>query len=409
MNLQRKIFEIDCLSPVHVGNGETLTAFEYLYDRKSGKVYFVDEEKWISFLHAKNLMDEFFSYVQRFSANVNRREKFYEKNVWEWLKAHSIGDAEIREFAVRRADAAIDTIEFKRTLNDINCHIALADSQAYIPGSTLKGLFRTAILHAQLMQRPDLCRRYWEKISATANLDLRRRNKECGKISRALENEIFAKLDYGVAEKFNRKMPDEVKSVLRGLRISDAVCTQTVNTVILQKANATTKINSYDETETSLPLFYECLPANTKLRFSMTLDLDMLAVTGIMSFEQIFQMTRAFMLFGIERLEKVFGKKFPQQFEEARTADALIGGGVGFLAKSLLYSLAPSHEAAKNWAANYFDFAFTVWNFNARRREPAHWHEVCDKKIAPRTLKMSRLQAGKSIVGLVKFRELPKC
>lgn len=49
MYIERKTYEIKCLSPVHVGNGRTLKAFEYLYDRKAQKVYFVDEGKWIAF------------------------------------------------------------------------------------------------------------------------------------------------------------------------------------------------------------------------------------------------------------------------------------------------------------------------------------------------------------------------
>lgn len=403
MNLQRKFFEITCLSPVHVGSGETLKAFEYLYDRKNGTVYFLDEAKWISFLYANNLTDEFFSYVQNVSA-----KNFVRENVWEWLNSHGVDDAQIVKLAAHKADAKLDTTKDKRTLNDIDRHIASADGQPYVPGSALKGLFRTAILHAQIKNSPELCRRYWQKISATADLNLKRRNTECGKICRELENEILAKLDYSAAEKFKR-VPDQVKSVLRGLMVSDAACAQAVDTVILQRTDATTKLNSYGELEKTLPLFYECIPANTTLRFSMTLDFDMLTVKGISSFDDIFHMTREFFLFGIERLEKVFGQRFPQQFAQARTADALIGGGTGFLSKSLLYSLAPSHEAAKNWAADYFDDAFTVWNFDTRRREPTHWHEEFDEKISPRTLKMRSAPSGKIVAGLVQFRELPSC
>lgn len=400
MNLQRKFFEITCLSPVHVGNGETLKSFEYLHDRKHGAVYFVDEAKWISFLYANGLTDDFFAYVQKVSA-----KKFVRENVWDWLNSHGVDAAQIVKLAAHRADAKVDATQ---KLSDIDRHIALTDGQPYIPGSALKGLFRTAILHAQIKNSPELRRRYWQQVSATASLSLKRRNNECGKICRALENEIFAKLDYRAAEKFKR-VPDQFKSVLRGLKVSDAACTQAVDTVILQRTDATTKLNSHGELEKILPLFYECIPANTKLRFSMTLDFDMLTVKGISAFDDIFRMAREFMLFAVERLEEVFGQRFPQQFAQARTADALIGGGTGFLSKSLLYSLAPSHEAAKNWAADYFDEAFTVWNFAERRREPAHWHEVFDEKISPRTLKLRPAPSGEVIAGLVQFREPSTC
>lgn len=407
MNLERKSFELNCLSPVHIGSGETLKAFEYLYDRKTCTVYFLDEAKWIAFLDKNNLIDKFFEYIEKVSAASKGRVMFVEKNLWEWLKENGIANPDLHKLAIRQSEADTNTIVSKRSLNDIDCHIALADGTPYIPGSSLKGLFRTAILHAEIKKMPALAQRYWKKIVVTTNLDLHRQNSECARISRELENELLAKLDYTVAERFNRRVPAEVKSVLRGLMVSDAVCTELIDTVILQRLDATTKTNHLYEAEKTLPLFHECIPANTRLKFSMTLDFDILSAIGISSFEQVFQMARDFMLDGVERLEKVFGNDFHEQFEEAKTADALIGGGVGFLTKTLIYSLAPSHEEAKKIAADYFDKAFTFWNSVRHYREPAHWHEACDKEIAPRTLKLTRSQTAKSLLGLVQFRELP--
>ena len=407
MNLERKIFQLNCLSPLHIGSGETLKAFQYLYDHKTGTVYFLNEAKWIAFLDKNNLIDRFFDYIEKISAALSGRTPFVEKNLWEWLKENGIAEADMRKLAVRQADAETNNIISKRSLNDIDCHISLANGQPYIPGSTLKGLFRTAILHAEIKKSPTLAERYWKKILSTSKFNLRRQNSECARISRELENELLAKLNYTALERFNKKVPAEVKSVLRGLMVSDAVCTEPIDTVILQRLDATTKTNYLYEEEKTLPLFHECIPANTTLKFSMTLDFDMLSAVGISSFEQIFQMTREFMLDGVERLAKVFGYNFPKQFEEAKSAEALLGGGVGFLAKTLIYSLAPSHEEAKKFAANYFDEAFTVWNSDRHRREPAHWHETYDKRITPRTLKLTRSQTGKSILGLVQFRELP--
>lgn len=407
MNLERKSFELNCLSPVHIGSGETLKAFEYLYDRQTCTVYFLDEAKWIAFLDKNNLIDKFFEYIEKVSVASKGRVMFVEKNLWEWLKENGMTDPDIRKLAIRQSEADTNTIISKRSLNDIECHIALADGTPYIPGSSLKGLFRTAILHAEIKKMPALAQRYWKKIVVTTKLDLHRQNSECARISRELENELLAKLDYTVAERFNRRIPAEVKNVLRGLMVSDAVCTEKIDTVILQRLDATTKTSYLYNLEKTLPLFYECIPANNILTFSMTLDFDILSVIGISSFEQVFQMARDFMLDGVERLEKVFGNDFHEQFEEAKTADALIGGGVGFLTKTLIYSLAPSHEEAKKFAASYFDKAFTVWGSVRHHREPAHWHETYDKKIAPRTLKLTRSQTAKSLLGLVQFRELP--
>ena len=36
--LFRREYELECISPLHVGSGEKLMAFEYLYDRKRQEV-----------------------------------------------------------------------------------------------------------------------------------------------------------------------------------------------------------------------------------------------------------------------------------------------------------------------------------------------------------------------------------
>ena len=63
--LFRREYELECIAPLHVGSGEKLMAFEYLYDRKRQEVYFLDESKWIAFLEKRSLLDDFAVYVER--------------------------------------------------------------------------------------------------------------------------------------------------------------------------------------------------------------------------------------------------------------------------------------------------------------------------------------------------------
>lgn len=48
-----------CLSPVFVGSGEKFKKSEYIYDKKAGEVYFLDESGWIRFLGRHGIMDDF--------------------------------------------------------------------------------------------------------------------------------------------------------------------------------------------------------------------------------------------------------------------------------------------------------------------------------------------------------------
>ena len=68
-----KDFEIECLSPVHIGSGDKLTAAEYIFDEKARQVYFVDQAQWIQFLFRKKLTDEFSRYIERTAEQLGRK------------------------------------------------------------------------------------------------------------------------------------------------------------------------------------------------------------------------------------------------------------------------------------------------------------------------------------------------
>ena len=156
--LFRGEYELECIAPLHVGSGEKLMAFEYLYDRKRQEVYFLDESKWIAFLEKRSLLDDFAVYVER--------REFQRKSLWEWFLGMGVREAELRALALRKAHAATLTAERdrKKTLNDIVCQAALADGAPYIPGSAIKGAMRTGLLHGIIGREPQRFQRFWQEI-----------------------------------------------------------------------------------------------------------------------------------------------------------------------------------------------------------------------------------------------------
>ena len=390
-----KTLVLQCISPIHIGSGETLKAVEYLYNSKNQTVYFLDESKWINFLFSKNLIDEFTNYVESTAENSAQNEEFTGNNVWDWLKSKGIDAKELPRLSIRQARAETNTIISgkKQTLNDIACHIAKAEGQPYIPGSSIKGIFRTAILYSFIKKfSVEKKQKYWAEIVKTKGLLLKEQQKKCNEIIQQLENEIFSKLDYDTKDA-------QIKSVMRGLIVSDAFFSPPrgnvtrIDTVILQKVDASTKANLNGQTEKTLPLFRECIPAGSTFKFTVTLDLNIMEKIGIQSVEEILTMSKEFMQEGANLQEKVFGTRYAGELKEVEKANAFIGGGTGFIATTLLYSLAPSFEDAKDFIANYFDKTF--W----------HNHESNDIEISPRTLKLTKISKDKKqIFGLCKFQ-----
>lgn len=389
----RQEYELTCIAPVHVGSGQKLKSFEYLYDRRKDEVAFLNESKWIALLAQHDLMDTF--------ADAVMSGAFLRQSIREWLLDHQIKEGELRSIILRRAASApLITKERGRTkLNDIVAQTTLADGRPYIPGSTIKGALRTGILYHAIRRDPARFRSTWQEILRSLREPLRDQKKTSDRMMSRVEQALL----HTLCLSDDVKTGDAVSSAMRGLRVSDAVGTVR-DTVVLQKVDATTKKKRQGENVSELPLFRECIPAGAKLRFAVTADLSMLETAGIHSLDEALAGVRDYTADGLRLQEKVFGKKYPALFAVAKNADALLGGGTGFLSKTLVYALAGSDEEAHTFIASYLDAAFQTRNRQTRRREPAHRHKELDEKISPRTLKRAVMGQDDWIMGLCSIR-----
>ena len=403
-DLDCRAYDLVTVAPVHVGSGEIRRANEYLYDRASGMAYFLDEARWVSFLSRRQLMEPFLAYIEESSRQLGqRREPFRGKNLWDWLRAQGVQKREMEALAVRRAQAGQNVIT-KGSLNDVHLQMALADGRPYVPGSTIKGALRTGILYRIIKQEPERFRSLWDDILREAGSNDKLRYKE--NIWRQDLRQLEVKALHTLQMK--DKPSEMVNSALRGLRVSDAALasSQTTDTLLLQKIDALAKVNRRGENRKTVPLFRECIPAKRRLHFTLTADFSMLRTIGIKSFEDIFQGLRAFTSHGLALEEQQF-KEYGPLFDEAKTADCLLGGGTGFLSKTLVYALARNQREARDFTAHFLDEKFTDYDRQTRRRRPSHNHVQLDKDLSPRTLKTVEQGQETWLLGLCRFEECP--
>ena len=386
-------YELTCIAPVHVGSGQKLKSFEYLYDRRKDEVAFLNESKWIALLAQHDLMDAF--------ADAVMSGVFLRQSIREWLLDHQIKEGELCSIILRRAASApLITKERGCTkLNDIVAQTTLADGRPYIPGSTIKGALRTGMLYHAIHRDPARFRSTWQEILRSLREPLKDQKKTCDCMMSRVEQTLLHTLRFSDEVKAG----DVVSSAMRGLRVSDAVGTVR-DTVVLQKVDATTKKKRQGENVSELPLFRECIPAGAKLRFAVTADLSMLETAGIRSLDEALAGVRAYAVDGLRLQEKVFGRKYPALFVAAKNADALLGGGTGFLSKTLVYALADSDEEAREFIAAYLDEAFT--ERKGGRVEPKHRHRQFDRTLSPRTLKRAVMGQDDWIMGLCSIRRV---
>ena len=398
-----KNFEIECLSPVHVGSGDKLTAAEYIFDEKARQVYFVDQARWIQFLYRKKLTDEFSRYIEQTAGLLERKGSFRGQLLWEWLTQKGIRPDEIRNLAgtighVHTNNPLID----RRSVNDIARNVTDAFGSVYVPGSSIKGAFRTGILSDIVFKHKGTYSDQWRCVERIIfNARTRRDMKELSDIEDKdkLEEIVFRRLD--LRDEHGKSCGGAVNDVLRGLIVSDATCVEPVrNTVIVQKLEGSL-VKTEGMNPCRLPLFRECIPAGTRLRFSVTADLSMLKEIGIESIDEVFSATRKYIERNLKFQElaftRVFGKQFfaVQSFNEAKYADLFLGGGTGFQYKTVLYDLAPDEEKGRAVITKYLDVVF-----------PKHKHKIKDKDISPRTVKLTNQGQGYQLMGLCRVKEV---
>ncbi len=139
-------FKLKVISPIHIGNGEVYEPFRYVVKNK--KLYEIDEIKYSKFISDRGKGEEFLRVCS--TGNILKIRKFIYNNFSEETALFSVCVSEeyenfykknIENFA-RNQDKILNQLEIKRIQRN------LVDGKAIIPGSSIKGAIRTAILDA---------------------------------------------------------------------------------------------------------------------------------------------------------------------------------------------------------------------------------------------------------------------
>ena len=391
--LEHKIYELNCFSPVHIGSGETLKKYEYLYDNTKHIVYFPDRAKWVSLLQRHGIFDDFLNYV-------NDPAKLTEMNGFAWLtKEHRVQEKEILATASHKALTPKDVSvskggrRIRQNINDIITAATLADGRLYIPGSSIKGALRTGVLYHLIKSHPEKVARIESDISGLLRLRNRRDiDRESNRIEKKLEDEMLNVL------KFDSKT-SAIKSSMRGLMVSDAIPTGRFDSVIVQKNDGVLERDGRTCGENRISLFRECIPADSKMKFRISMDKRMMGEIGVNSIDEIVGFTREFTKAQVKELKKAFGRDaanrlYDAMFQEAADADMFLGGGTGFLSKTFWVAL---------FANNRTEMIRALLE---KITPPKHSHNMKDRVISPRTLKLAEVDKDTWLMGMCQLREI---
>lgn len=372
------------VTPINISDGIVLGAKDYLYDSRRQKVYFLNLHQWHMFIYKHVLLKKYESYLANF------RDK---QSLLEWLRMQGYDIDDVRTVITSEAQATVNLMdnEKKKTLNDINRHIQQPDGSLYVPGSSIKGVFRTAILYSLLQKRQDIKVKYWRQIQEKISSNYFKPYRDFNKLISDLENELLHTLRLVDG---NIRSNNAVCSAMRGLQVSDTYASRNMQTAILQKVDG-----GFDKfgkaSPKKLPIFRECMLPKAELFFDVKIEKAVMSTIGINTVDDLLKETHSFFVAVTDLLQQAFGKEYQEAFQGVAAGNMFLGGNTGFLSKTLLAMLAPDKDTAKNTIKVLLDKSFKN-----------HKHLLRDKIIAPRTLKCTNYNGKLMLMGVAEVRKV---
>lgn len=375
------------VTPINIADGIVLGAKDYLYDSRRQKVYFLNLHQWHMFIYKHMLLEKYESYLANF------RDK---QSLLEWLRMQGYDIDDVRTVITSEAQATVNLMdsERKKTLNDINRHIQQPDGSLYVPGSSIKGVFRTAVLYKLLQKRQDIKSKYWRQIQGKISNNYLNPKRDFDGLAKDLESELLHTLRLKDDKERNISNKNAVCSAMRGLQVSDTYASRNMQTAILQKVDG-----GFDKfgkaSPKKLPIFRECMLPKAELFFDVKVEKAVMNTIGINSVDDLLKATHSFFVAVTDLLQQAFGKEYQEAFHGVTDGNMFLGGNTGFLSKTLLAMLAPDKDTAQNTIKVLLDKSFKT-----------HKHLLRDKVIAPRTLKCTNYNGKLMLMGVAEVRKV---
>lgn len=309
--MKLKTYKITLIAkgPVFVGDGKDYTKKEYIIAKN--KVSILNMNKFYSFLYKKKMANSF----EKFMLDENQ------KNLLAYLKDNNLFNDALKFV---RYSLNLDTRDLKGL--EIKSFIKDAYGNPYIPGSSLKGAIRTVLAAAHIAENDTQKEQFRLKLLNELPEKANRKNY-LSATAKYVENKIFRKLN-----RENTKPDDAVNDIMQGVIVGDSAPLSTANLTLAKKFERHT-----DSKETSLNLLRESLKPGTKIIFPLTVD------------EDICKYTIADILDAIYKFDDIYNECFLRKFKgidilRGDKPQILIGGGAGFVSKTLVYPIMGKNE-----------------------------------------------------------------
>lgn len=343
--LKNYTIELTTLAPVFIGSGEQIGKKEYIYNKYEKKAWIFDRKTLYKHILEENLSDAY----ERYMLGKNG-------DLYVWMKENNISKSKYSIWAKYCLDCSY--AELSERNRDISLFVKDPYGLPYIPGSSLKGAIRTVLLGYKLSMNPPVGQL---QSDIKYNSRARRRNELSSKLKRPSQ---MLEQTFHTLEKEKVKKENAVCDELSGLRISDSRPLNMKDLILCQKID-----KGIDGKDQMLPTFRECLKPEIKIYFDMTIDESICNYKKSDILEAV-----AYFFDNANKQYKKYGA-----LSQDRKCVITIGGGAGYISKTVPYNIYPDREAVQV-VSNILEVS-----------APRHGHKNDVKRgVSPHTLKITK-------------------
>lgn len=308
--LQFHNVQLEILSPVHIGDGSTISKKEYLYDKLSNRIKVFDIPKLFNIFTKKGSSAD--NEITRYLLENRNAD-----TLAQLLRKYSINSKECIKYEL---EASVSN-EYDLKKREINSFVKDAYGLPYVPGSTIKGLLKSAIISYKIYNDDYLQRTIKNEIIEVAD-SFEKKNKKY--LANGVNGTIEGVFDRIIDKNKGRKEGNIVRG-FSGLVVSDSrPITDRSPLILAQKVDY-----SLERNESCLPIYKESLKPGIKVDFSLTID------------TQILNISVDYIKEALNFYQKVAYQHFYKQYGRGEDSSDIIwiGGGAGFTSKTIIYQL----------------------------------------------------------------------
>ncbi|GBC95306.1 hypothetical protein HRbin16_01093 [bacterium HR16] len=150
MNAVTHTVILEVLTPVHVGSGDTVNALAYL--REGDTLHVVDPDRWTGWLVQQGKAEQFVRWLEEVLQITDRQQR--ERRTLTHFVREQLRRTDLAAVgrAVARYSLRMEECDEPHPLRGFKTHLRDARSRAYLPGSSLKGAIRTALVEELLLE-----------------------------------------------------------------------------------------------------------------------------------------------------------------------------------------------------------------------------------------------------------------